>query len=401
MWRFGRNRNPAVYEPPTFRVVALGPSGSGKTVYLASMFHQLSSGAPGRAYRLETNAEHLIELGRIFSEVQDTQKGWPGGTKTALKEYVFDCVAHDRRQFGDPLLRLSYLDYRGGLLTGEADEEGSPALQQLEQRINGAHALLGVIDGRRVRQLLLGEAEGRRYFEHDIWPMFRLIEHASCPIHLVVTKWDLVRDVGEAAVAQDGISDEEARLALVRDALLGYDHIRAIVTKNEDQIVRLIPVSAVGSSFGELDASGLVVKRPGAQIRPTNVEVPLCAVLPDLFAQVERSLDESVKEALRDEGRARRRRRALEALAGTLAAVLAGGTVFGAPVPVPVPAGVGSSAVGLLFGAVDTSDDGEAVNKWLPESVAAAQKMGGMIMNDFRTMVSRLELTLPASKLSA
>jgi uncharacterized membrane protein len=203
--------------------------------------------------------------------------------------------------------------------------------------------------------------------------------------------------VGEADVVRDGISDEQARLGLVRDALLSYDHIRAIVIKNEDQIVRLIPVSAVGSAFGELDESGHVMKRPGAQIHPTNVEIPLCAVLPDLFAQVERSLDQSVKDALRDARRARKRRRALEAFAGTLATVVAGGLVLGTPVPVAV----GDSAAGLLFGAVDTSDDGVDVNKRLPEGVASAQRVGASIMTDFKRTVSRLELTLPGSTLSA
>lgn len=398
MWRLRGKVKSAAYSPPTFRVVALGPSGSGKTVYLASMFHQLSATAPGRSYRLETDAEHLIELNSIYSQVRDTDRPWPAGTRTALKEFVFDCVAHDRRQFGEPLLRLSYLDYRGGLLTGEA-EAGSPALRELEGRINSAHALLGVIDGRRVRQLLLGEADGMRYFEHEIWPMFRLIEHASCPIHLVVSKWDLVRDVGEEARRSDGVSDEQARLELVREALLSFDHIRAIVIKNEDQIVRLIPVSAVGSRFGELDASGRFVKRHGAEIHPTNIEVPLCALLPDLFAQVERSLDQSVKDALRDQRRARKRKRALRVLAATLSAVLANGVAVAAAVPAVA---VGDSAVGLLLSATDDTDDPAGLSGGaVAPGLAAAQSVGAAIMRDFRTSVSRLEMVLPGSVLSA
>ena len=49
------------------------------------------------------------------------------------------------------------------------------------------------------------------------------------------------------------------------------------------QVVRLIPVSAVGDGFVRLDQSGNNVKVADRTPHPTNLEVPLSAVLPDLL----------------------------------------------------------------------------------------------------------------------
>jgi hypothetical protein len=110
----------------------------------------------------------------------------------------------------------------------------------------------------------------------------------------VVTKWDLVRGFGEPADASD-----EYRLDRVAEALLRYEHIRALVEDHSArQVVRLIPVSAVGADFVDLNTDGMVVKRPHGHLKPTNVEVPFNAVLPDLFRQVEGSLDQELDRGL-------------------------------------------------------------------------------------------------------
>ena len=279
---------------PTFRVVALGGPGAGKTVYLSSLFHALSYRTPGRSYHLSTDPAQRIALGSLYRSVSDTSKPWPKGTqKGETREFEFDCMAADGTGDAHPVLRMSYLDFAGELIQEECDD-GGKALADLAARIEKADALLGMIDGLKVLQLLRGEPEGRSYFQHGLQPMFGFMQSAKCPIHLVVTKWDLVRDFGEPEDA-----DDELRLGRVIDALLQYEHIRALVyVYSARQIVRLIPVSAVGADFVQLDTDGKVVKRPDGHMRPTNVEVPLCAVLPDLFRQVEGSLDESLRREL-------------------------------------------------------------------------------------------------------
>lgn len=279
---------------PTFRVVALGVAGSGKTVFLAAMFHRLHVQSPGGAYFLETSAEQRVALSQVFRQVIDANSPWPPGTVAKeAREFTFDCMAfHEGSKY--QVLRINYLDYSGELLESE-QEGGGTALHELEQRILGAHALLGMIDGHRVLQYLRNEPAGQAYIHSTIQPMIGFMAGATCPVHFVLTKWDLVRDFGEPQDAGD-----DARLRLVRDALTDGMQLEPLAARHGKvrRIVRLIPVSAVGPEFVRLDEQGKVVKRPGATPSPTNLEVPLSAVVPDLFRQAEASLDEATRRAI-------------------------------------------------------------------------------------------------------
>ena len=279
--------------PATFKVVALGLSGSGKTVLLASMFHHLNFVTPQRSYFLDTTPEQRIKLNTIYRTISDTGQGWPRGTRVSeCTEYLFDCIAVDEEKKRHHVLSLSYLDYAGELLETE-QESSQGAFRQLTGHIGSAQALLGVLDGYRILQLLRGEEAGRRHLEFEVRTMLGLLQGASAPIHLVISKWDLVRGFGEPAHA-----DDQLRLQYVINALMAFDHFRSLVYFRSGQVVRLIPVSAVGPGFAEISAGGVVVKRPGAQLQPRNVDVPLSAVVPDLFRQVERTLDEDARRQI-------------------------------------------------------------------------------------------------------
>jgi len=277
---------------PTFRVIALGVAGSGKTVFLSSMFHALNVPMPGRSYFLETDASHRVYLSNVFDEISDTAEPWPRGTRTGeTRELVFDCVSFNEG-VKHRIFRISYLDYAGELLESE-QEAGSTALSELEERIQKTHALLGMLDGYRVLQYLRNEPAGRRYFRSSIQPMIGTMAGATCPIHFVLTKWDLVRGFGEPDNA-----DDNTRLSLVRQALIDNAQIRALVDTHSwgNRIIRLIPVSAVGPDFAQMDHADHMLKRPEGEVKPTNIEVPLTAILPDVFSQVELSLDASFRK---------------------------------------------------------------------------------------------------------
>jgi hypothetical protein len=390
---------PPRYEPPTFRVVALGASRSGKTVFLSSMFHSLNFPAPGRSYYLETDARQRVALGNIYSRVSDPAQPWPPGTRTGeTREFVFDCVGVDKDDAKHTILRMSYLDYAGELLV-EEQEAGSTALDKLAEKINDAHALLAMIDGQRLLQLLRKEPGGHDYFQRSLRPMLGFMHGASCPIHLVVTKWDLLRDNAGPAGA-----DDKALLDAVIAALMGYEHIKALVyAQSAKRIVRLIPVSAVGSNFADLDGDGEVVKRSDGEMHPTNIEVPLCAVLPDLFGQVESSLDESMRSGVNAD-----MLRQLRKDAGAVAA-----SVLGRP--------AGAALRMFLQGALGKDVGLEASTlfiEWLARPSSGNQPLGqartGMerqladlqrlrtdVLDDFRKTVLRLEAVLPNSQLSA
>jgi hypothetical protein len=318
-WKRGRTgAGTRASTTPTFRVVALGVAGSGKTVFLASMFHRLHVQSPGGSYYLETAAPQRVALSQVFRQVVDTSQPWPRGTQVGeTREFAFDCVAfHEGAKH--KVLSINYLDYAGELLESE-QEAGSHALADLEQHIQEAHALLGMIDGYRVLQYLRGEPEGDAYVRSAIQPMIGFMAGAVCPIHFVLTKWDLVRDFGEPADA-----DDDTRLGLVREALMDAMQIDALAARQGKvrRIVRLIPVSAVGAGFVRVDPQGNIVKRPKAALRPKNLELPLSAVIPDLFRQAESALEESVRYEITARVRSRMRPTAAESIAAESIAVL-------------------------------------------------------------------------------
>ena len=185
-------------------------------------------------------------------------------------------------------MRLGYLEYAGGLLT-DAQAPGATGQTELLGRIESAHALIGIIDGYRIRQCLDGHSEGLMRLQQSLTAMIGLMMLAPSPITFIITKWDLLHDLDV---------DEDARLRRVRKFLMSNPGFHDLVqTHSAHRVVRLIPVSAVGPDFAELDPDGMVAKLPNGQMRPKNVDVPLSAVVPDVFEQVERSMDRAKLQA--------------------------------------------------------------------------------------------------------
>jgi hypothetical protein len=389
-WLRGRRREPPPrpqFVPPTFRVAIVGPSGVGKTTFLSSLFHTLNFRTPGRSYHLETAPDERIALAGVFNKVSDPAQPWPAGTKVAeAHEYVFDCVGTGPDDVRHAVLRVKVDDYAGELLHIQQKPGAGAALQNLVDRITGAHALLALIDGRNVLQLLRGEPAGHAYFSSTTQPMFGLMQSVSCPIHLVLTKWDLIRDFGEPPDAGD-----EDRLSRVIEALMAYEHIASVVRVNDRRrTVRLIPVSAVGPGFAELNADGKVIKRPDGKVRPTNVEVPFCAVLPDLFRQVESDLRDSDIRTLR------RLRHDPARLLGAAAQLLSG-TAFTA-LQVLSGGTLGATMAVQMF--VDWMDSPPSSNGRVDRDLGDLQSVRRAVMEDFTRSVLRMEASFPNSQLT-
>jgi hypothetical protein len=384
--------------PPIFRVLALGASGSGKTVFASSMFHELDHRSQRRRYYLDTSAEQRILLSEIYSTVSDTSKPFPLGTRRAdMREFVFDCVAVDDASGARaPVLRVSYLDYAGEVLE-RGQEGGSTALTDLVAAMESADSLLGIIDGYRVWQLLQGIPAGETHFRNTLRPLFGFMARASCPIQFVLTKWDLVRDVGEPPDA-----DDQYRLDRVIEALMQFEHFSALVHEHSSrQVVRLIPVSAVGHGFARI-VDGKVSKQQGATVRPYNVEAPFSAVLPDLFKQVEATLDTSALNGLREEGRKALRAHRLDAIATALArpAVLAAQSLLAAAYGVTFGKRLTTTYLQWMSAPLDvTAQELEKQSKTATRELAQLQHLRALVMADFDRTVLRLEAALPQSEL--
>lgn len=303
---------------PTLNLIALGGQETGKTVLLASMFHRLTTEMGDGGFRLQTSLDQSVHLSDLYATLADPGKGWPRGTQLGeTRSFTFECIGSAG---GDelPILNFDYLDYAGELVGGgrasqEALEQRESLQKELEQRIEVAHALFGIIDGQRMLGYLRDDPECRHYIENSITPMIGVMRKAKCPLHFILTKWDLF----EGAAASDEAMDENERLAEVRRKLMSQDQIRNLVEyrRREKRIVRLIPVSAIGRQFATVAAEGHMVKRENGRLRPINVEIPLCAVLPDLFEQIGEHLDQAHEENIMAERRARARLTAGESLA--------------------------------------------------------------------------------------
>jgi hypothetical protein len=301
---------------PTFNLIALGGQETGKTVLLASIFHRLTTEMSDGGFRLQTSLDQSVRLANLYATLRDSQAAWPPGTSVGdTRSFTFECVGSAG---GDelPILNFNYLDYAGELVgggsLGVADQRENRQ-RDLEQRIESAHALFGIIDGQRMLGHIRGDPDSQLYLESSIIPMLGVMRRAKCPVHFILTKWDLFDELATS----DGAQDENDRLIVVRNHLMAHAPIRNLVEqrRRDKRVVRIIPVSAIGRQFATMDANGHMVKRKNGLLRPLNVEIPLCAVLPDLFAQIEEHLDEAHESHIMAERRARARLTPKESLA--------------------------------------------------------------------------------------
>jgi hypothetical protein len=379
---------------PTFNVVALGPRGAGKTLLLASMYHQMQTSS-GRSYFVTAPFDQVVLLNQWFTEVADTSRDWPSGTTVGeTRDFTFTVRTRGSSGALHTVMRLGYLEYAGGLLT-DAQTPGSTAQADLLKRIEPAHALLGLIDGFRVRQALDGHAEGLMRLQQSLTAMISLMMLASCPVSFVITKWDLLRDLDV---------DDDARLKRVRKFLLSNQGFRDLVEAHSGhRVVRLIPVSAVGPDFAELDEQGLVAKLPDGHLRPSNVDVPLAAVVPDVFEQVERSMDRAKLRAALEQASRQSRRGPAAALTEL------GGYVATAAGKLLAPLGPHASFLGdaaaELFGAPGEAAEERQrrIERQLSEAerqVDEFQMARRRVLRDLQSRVDVLEGRLPSSRLT-
>ncbi|MCE7010381.1 GTPase domain-containing protein [Kibdelosporangium philippinense] len=284
----GNNKKVVVKPPvPKFRVVTLGLQGSGKTLLLTSIYRRLQ--APGnRGYFLKVPYTQLIELNKWYQEVASTDEDWPRGTtRGEMREFDFSVMSLVGTQ-ATAMLDIGYLEYPGELLT-DTDAPGSNAQQRLLTAINQAHAVIAIIDGLRILQTYQGDRRGRSILQTTLDAMVHCLLTTPAPVVFVITKWDLLDQLHQ---------DENIRLDLVQRVLMGIEGFRDLVNVHSTRrIVRLVPVSAVGHDFAEL-RNGVVRKRADGHFEPSNVEVALAAVVPDVLNQVELSLDFTTRQAI-------------------------------------------------------------------------------------------------------
>ncbi len=252
----------------TLDVHALGPSGSGKTVFLASLYSLLRIRRADFAFYLRTELSASLDLNAVYNRVTSPEETWPEASQS-VHEWTFTVTVPSESGDLEPL-QIRYLDYPGGILTNP-HASNDERIGRLLGRLREANGLLVLLDGMAMRDLVHGRPSGQRYLDVELSSSLEIAQQSRCPIHFVVTKWDLL--------------DGTVALGQVRDRLLSDDNFGDLVqAKSRDvgSTIRLIPVSSVGSGFARLLSDGRMEKT-GAKARPFNVQTPLVAVLPDFM----------------------------------------------------------------------------------------------------------------------
>ena len=107
----------------TYTVIMLGPSGSGKTVFLASMYKKLSTQGDLGFFLEVDGAEKRKRLNKVYTQIAIDEK-WPKGTTySEVSEWSFTCRVQTENLPIYSACRFNYLDYAGGRITDEMDEE--------------------------------------------------------------------------------------------------------------------------------------------------------------------------------------------------------------------------------------------------------------------------------------
>ena len=216
-------------------------------------------------------------MNEIYTQLVNGED-WPSGTR-GYSEWVFTCRVQTKDLNNYNVCQFTYFDYAGGRL---ADEEFEPEFYGL---IDQADAILCLLDGHKIYKWLSGKdslqhkiykwlsgkdsSEVAEFLEKELPTILTCSQLSKVPIQFVISKWDILED--------------QFKLETIRDRLLSIPMFRQVVQERSEagSIVRLIPVSAVGSGFAQLDNNGKMKRIPGGIPKPEQVEVPIACVLPD------------------------------------------------------------------------------------------------------------------------
>lgn len=251
---------------PQFKLFVAGARASGKTVFLAALNNQIGV-AGNESYFIArlTSSDLANDLQEKFYQISDASRDWPPGSSDAT-DYIFKCSRITPNGLF-PLFRFHYTDFPGGNMT-------RPSAQQaldVRQAVQEAHTVIFLIDGEKI----LDAIENRVVEGHSLNGDLDIVANLATdcihrPTQFVITKWDLLV--------------RTYPLRRIRDFLLENEYFSGVIRTRREvrQPTYLIPVSAVGDTFAEIDpATKAMVKRPNASPRPYNLDITLALAITD------------------------------------------------------------------------------------------------------------------------
>jgi hypothetical protein len=269
---------PVPNDDALFQVFVLGTRGAGKTVFLASLFHLLSTQDRARNNFILScsDPKSLTQLRNIFVQISNPEKDWPAGTH-ASQEYIFDCE-HIKADQRIKLFRFRYFDFPGGFITENKSEAD---LSFVLTQIKRAHSILVLLDGKKIRNLLEDRLppEGEPTIFDDLNMMAGILQQCiGKPLHFAITKSDI-------------LYPRIHSLAKIKKKLLKHNGFRNLVEHQNGRPVYLLPVSAVGDNFVEFDpVTQQMKKKPDGLIEPSYVDMSLTFTLVDYLKKISAQL---------------------------------------------------------------------------------------------------------------
>jgi hypothetical protein len=274
----GEQPRTAAPASPRVRVLMLGDSGSGKTTLLATLYHRFALGGQ-TGIRFAADDDANGSLRRLVTTIRDPgqQVIMPGTRPPDTRTWEFDVLVESSDQEATAFT-LEYLDYPGGYVEhrlGSADT-GSVRDPQFEEALVTADVLMGILDGEKVSKLMNGAADlGTVLSIENLLNI--LVRAGQRNVHLLVTKWDLMRGAG----------GERYTITDVRDRLAAESTwFRDVQRSRRLENMRIIPVSALGlNGFVRADPGvpGVMAKVADRRWEPWNVQVPFYCAVPDIL----------------------------------------------------------------------------------------------------------------------
>ena len=264
----------------TVKILVVGYAASGKTLMLASLYHGFAHGTPAGIRFTTTDDESNRTLVDYATSIRDPRRRLPAGTQET-KRWTFKVRVESGDQESDAFT-LEYLDYAGGFIDRMLNSPNPALVEELDptlkDELKSTDVLMGVLDGERLVKLMAGDYDVD--VVGDIERLLNiLIRTGHRNIHLVITKWDLMRAAGGAYYT---ISDVRQTLDRVSTAFQSFRKSPKLETS-----MRIIPVSALGvNGFVHCDPAvdGSVTRQPGVSWEPWNVQVPFFSAVPDILS---------------------------------------------------------------------------------------------------------------------
>lgn len=252
-----------------YTIIMLGPQGSGKTVFLASMYKRLATqGDLGFFLEIDT-AEKRKRLQKIYTQIA-LEEQWPKETSLSdISKWKFSCQVQNEYLSNYPVCDFVYMDYAGAKLTDEMAQEDIV----FEYHLKEADALLGLLDGQKLYNLMRGEQAGQRWMLNELPNLLGYMQNTENPVHFIISKWDIL--------------ENNYTLDQIKNKLLEIEEFKNIIRQRNraNFPIYLIPVSSVGKGFANVKLDGTMQKKKDQLPHPYQVEIPLACVLPDMIRQ--------------------------------------------------------------------------------------------------------------------